>query len=360
MGSVKDLEWLSPAFANWVGQADFRFSDRYSVKDWGEMPDHILGKGAALAVMAACNFEQLNEMGIQSHYKGLIVDGKLVNVSDLADGSNGSNIMRVKMAVKYDPTPITVLDDNHTTKVTYDYSFYEANRGKLDNFLIPLEIIFRNGLPRGSSVFKRLKEAAGNQAKVTAILDRFGLKEIPKEGDMLPSPVVEYTTKLEPGDRSLTADEAYAISGLKYSQFSQIPGVALIVNDLVTRRAEKAGLSPHWDGKVEMGFFGGRLGLVDVLGTPDEDRFGSDFSKELLRQWYDKNDPEWVAAIDQYKPSGKGWQERCPIKPKHLPDELPELVGQMYRAICNAYVGKEIFPVPSLEVVIDRLKPYRA
>ena len=44
-------------------------------------------------------------------------------------------------------------------KIVHDYSVYTSN---LKNCLIPLEIIYRNGLPEGSSVFKRLE-----QGKVT-------------------------------------------------------------------------------------------------------------------------------------------------------------------------------------------------
>jgi len=39
-------------------------------------------------------------------------------------------------------------------KLKYDYSVYTS---RLKNFLIPLEIIYRNGLPEGSSVFKKLE-----------------------------------------------------------------------------------------------------------------------------------------------------------------------------------------------------------
>jgi len=44
-------------------------------------------------------------------------------------------------------------------KIVHDYTIYTSY---LKNCLIPLEIIYRNGLPEGSSVFKRL-----NQGKVT-------------------------------------------------------------------------------------------------------------------------------------------------------------------------------------------------
>ena len=53
MGSVKDLEIVEKPTADTMGVGKFHFSDRYSVFDWGEMPDHIDGKGAALCLMGS-------------------------------------------------------------------------------------------------------------------------------------------------------------------------------------------------------------------------------------------------------------------------------------------------------------------
>ena len=46
------------------------------------------------------------------------------------------------------------------------------------------------------------------------IYKKLGLNSEPKPGDMLPKPIMNYTTKLESGDRNLTDEEAYKISGL--------------------------------------------------------------------------------------------------------------------------------------------------
>jgi len=60
MGSVKDLKILSHPSEGKPGIGHFVFSDRYSVFDWGEMPDLIGYKGQALAVMGAYFFELSN------------------------------------------------------------------------------------------------------------------------------------------------------------------------------------------------------------------------------------------------------------------------------------------------------------
>ena len=53
MGSVKDLTIITPATPNQMGSGRFFFSDRYSVFDWGEMPDRIPRKGEAIALLGA-------------------------------------------------------------------------------------------------------------------------------------------------------------------------------------------------------------------------------------------------------------------------------------------------------------------
>ena len=53
MGSVKDLEVRRKPTEIMMGDGVFHFSDRYSVFDWGEMPDHIVNKGASLCAISA-------------------------------------------------------------------------------------------------------------------------------------------------------------------------------------------------------------------------------------------------------------------------------------------------------------------
>ena len=168
MGSVKDLEVIKKPTGKPWALADSVFSDRYSVFDWGEMPDHIDGKGAALCLMGAYCFEQLEKKGVKTHYRGLVdSDGKAVKFSEL---KQPSSIMEVSLVNVYKPKTSVV-----NGKIVHDYSMYTP---KLKNCLIPLEIIYRNGLPEGSSVFKRLE-----QGKIT--LKDLGLDHYPKPGEQL-------------------------------------------------------------------------------------------------------------------------------------------------------------------------------
>lgn len=89
MGSVKDLEIVKPPTESESGIGRFHFSDRYSVFDWGEMPDRLSEKGASLCVMGAYCFEKLEEIGIRTHYRGLVTqDGKLVRTNELIEPTN--------------------------------------------------------------------------------------------------------------------------------------------------------------------------------------------------------------------------------------------------------------------------------
>ena len=101
MGSVKDLEIVNKPTPKTIGIGRFHFSDRYSVFDWGEMPDLIEGKGEALCMMGTYCFERLEEKGVKTHYRGLVdSDGKVVNFREL---KHPSSVMEVKLVNVYKP-----------------------------------------------------------------------------------------------------------------------------------------------------------------------------------------------------------------------------------------------------------------
>src|SRR5512137_810453 len=132
MCSVKYLQVKAKSTKATTGTGRFLFSDRYSVFDWGEMPDHIEGKGAALCLMGAYCFEQLEKLGVKTHYRGLVdAKGKAVRLGDLKEPSS---VMEVALVNVYKPASSVV-----NNKIVHDYSVYTP---KLKNCLIPLEIIY--------------------------------------------------------------------------------------------------------------------------------------------------------------------------------------------------------------------------
>ena len=345
MGSVKDIEVLRKPTKKKMGVGRFHFSDRYSVFDWGEMPDLIEGKGAALCLMGGYCFEKLEEKGVRTHYKGLVNDeGRTVRVSMLR---KPSDVMEVDLVNVYRPKTVT-----KDGKLQYDYSMYTPS---LTNCLIPLEVIYRNGLPEGSSIFKRLEQGTVN-------IQQLGLDHYPKPGEKLAKPVFDVSTKLEEKDRYLTWDEAQRIAGLTVKEVEDAKALLLQVDMLITQVASKAGLENE-DGKIELAFNPARrLMVVDVVGTLDECRFtynGLHVSKEIARQFYRKSG--WYADVQEARLTAetKGvsdWKSLCRSKPPKLDPKLKRLISEMYMATANELTEHRFFEVPSLADVVNDYK----
>ncbi|MFP9191340.1 phosphoribosylaminoimidazolesuccinocarboxamide synthase [Natrialbaceae archaeon A-CW1-1] len=333
MTSVKEFRIDEAATADELGRGAFIFTDEYSVFDWGKMPDQIPDKGASLCAMGAFNFERLEAAGISTHYRGVVEDG---DVRSLADATRPP----FEMAIELTQVP----DLPHEGR-TYDYDAYHAEAGK--NYLIPLEIIFRNRVPVGSSLRRRTDPADHG-------LD---LESWPEEAVDLAEPIVEFSTKYEKGDRYLDRDEADAIAGK--AVIDDLEEVARGVNRVVTDRAEEAGLS-HEDGKIECLYYRGEIRVADVVGTFDENRFsyeGTQLSKEVIRQYHKRTQPEWVEAVSDAKAQAKAedvadWKSLCDRDPASLEEDVLEVARSMYCAGANAYIGRELFDAPPLSSAI--------
>jgi phosphoribosylaminoimidazole-succinocarboxamide synthase len=343
MGSVKDLQVIEKPTKDKMGVGRFIFSDRYSVFDWGEMPDLIDGKGEALCMMGAYCFERLEERGVKTHYRGLVdKNGKVVRFDELDEPSN---IMEISLVNVYRPEPC-----ERDGVLTYDYRVYTS---KLKNFLIPLEIIYRNGLPEGSSVFKRLE-------KRSVTFKDFGLDHYPKPGERLKNPIFDVSTKLEDKDRYVTWEEAKGIAGLTYSEVVEIQDLLLKVDRLITELATRADLVNE-DGKIELAFDPSRrLMVVDVVGTLDECRFtydGLHVSKEIARQYYRKTD--WYRDVEEAKKKAEkegtaDWKKLVKTQPPKLDPALKGTISQMYKATTNQVAEKIVFETPRLEEITKK------
>ena len=334
MGSVKDLEIIK-ASSDTLGIGRFIFSNRYSVFDWGEMPDQIDHKGEALALAAACFFDKLENRGIKTHYRGLVEKGETKKLSDIDEPTN---IMEVELLRVIKPAYV---NDR------YDYSEYlEERKGAL----IPLEVIYRNSLPEGSSVFRRLKSG-------DLKLEEIGLKDFPLPGQKLETPLVDFSTKLETTDRYLGRDEAMQISGLNDEEMIKLKKIVIAVNTLITEEVSKMGLVNE-DGKFEFGLDPDKqFMLVDVLGTLDECRFtfkGLPVSKELARIYY--RGTSWYDDVNNAKVKNvRRWKEFC-SSPPPLPPQLKISISEVYQAFANEMTKRNWFDVPSLKEILAGLR----
>lgn len=337
MGSVKDLTVIKNPTIDHPGIGRFTFSDRYSVFDWGEMPDNIPDKGKSIAILASYFFEKLTEMGIPTHYLGLIEEGKTKKLSHL---KFPSDTMEIKLLRVIKP---------ELKNGVYDYTAYKNEKG---NFLIPIEVIYRNYLPEGSSVFKRIQRGEISPADL-------GLTQMPVPNQKLDKPILDVSTKLEITDRYMNWDEAMKISGMNENELQSLKQLTLTINSLITQEFSRIGLINE-DGKIELGFDSNRnLIIVDVLGTLDECRFtyeGLPVSKEIARIYYRNTD--WAKAVDEAKAKDRQhWKEICTIQPPHLPERLVMLISQLYRICTNLITGKEWFAgVPSLDTIVGEIK----
>ncbi|WP_049926742.1 phosphoribosylaminoimidazolesuccinocarboxamide synthase [Halopiger goleimassiliensis] len=337
MTSVKEFRIEEPATDDSLGRGTFVFTDDYSVFDWGKMPDEIPRKGASLCTMGAYNFELLEDEGVPTHYRGVVVDDEVVPLADATAPPR-------EMAIDLTQVPDLPNDGRE-----YDYDRYHDAAG--ENYLIPLEIVFRNRVPIGSSLRRRTDPADHG----------LGFDSWPDEAVDLEEPIVEFSTKYEESDRYLEREEADAIAGA--AAIEDLESIAREVNRLVTERAESAGLD-HQDGKIECLYYGGEIRVADVVGTFDENRFsyeGTQLSKEVLRQYHKRTQPEWVQAVEQAKAEAKregiaDWKSLCDRQPDPLEESVLETARDMYCAGTNAYTGREWFDAPPLSSAIGAVQ----
>jgi phosphoribosylaminoimidazole-succinocarboxamide synthase len=358
--SVKEFRVTKPATATAVGRGRFVFTDDYSVFDWGQMPDTIPGKGASLCLMGAHNFELLDDHGVPTHYRGVVGGRDPEGRGTERRDPEGRDTAR-RLAAQQTPPREMEIDLVSVPELPYvgaengyDYdAFYDAVG---DNYLVPLEIVFRNAVPVGSSLRRR-------RSPREVGLDRGAW---PDEPVTLPEPVVEFSTKFEERDRYLSREEADRLAGRV--TVDRLTELALTVNEVVTERAETAGFT-HEDGKIECYYADGEVGVADVVGTFDENRFsydGQQVSKEVVRQYYKRAHPEWVEAVSAAKERADregvaDWRPLCEQTPPSLPDDVVATVADLYAAGANAYCGgdptaSEWFDAPTLATAVDAVR----
>ncbi len=337
MTSVKEFRIEVAATHDRLGRGSFVFTDDYSVFDWGKMPDTIPKKGASLCTMGAFNFELLESEGVSTHYRGVVEDGEVVSLPEATEPPR-------EMAISLTQVP----DLPHEGR-DYDYEAYHEEAG--DNYLVPLEIVFRNRVPIGSSLRGRLDPSDVG----------LGYDEWPEAAVDLEEPLVEFSTKYEEGDRYLDREEAAYIAGL--ADVDELEAVALEVNRILSEQAETGGLI-HEDGKIECLYYDGEVRVADVAGTFDENRFsyeGTQLSKEVIRQYHKRTQPEWVEAVQAAKARAKredvaDWKSLCEREPEPLENEVLETARDMYCSGTNAYTGESFFDAPPLSGAIGAIR----
>lgn len=369
----------------------FQFTDDYSVFDWGKMPDTIKDKGCSLALIGAFFFEKLSSPdffktlvqsphlknfdsifltnlfnsptykklesdGLSSHYIGLHTGEKPLMLDDL-DGSPGADklFLEVQKASVFAP-------ERRIFEVNQVYFYPENLESPLNRRLIPLEVVFRFGIPQGSSLKNRLEKDPLYYRKI-------GLETEPQENQLFDRPVVEFFTKLEPEDRHLSYQEAALISRLSPAEFEELLDKTRALALALYHVFAEIDIT-LFDGKFEFVLDntdatadGARVVLADSIG-PDELRLiykNHHLSKELLRQYYQKS--AWAEAVKQAKLRAKedpsiDFKERCINELGHSPKPIgideKQVIDKLYPVLANTITGRILFEnAGSLEELAD-------
>jgi phosphoribosylaminoimidazole-succinocarboxamide synthase len=333
----------------------FEFSDRYSVFDWGEMPDQLEDKGKTLAIMGKSFFQFLGDpqnwkklfshsilkQNYSSEYLNSLEHSDLFNKLSkeglphhavLEEDLPSAGLLKVKNVKVIHP---------HLEGDTYQYASYAD---KPIDALVPLEVIFRLGLSAGNSLTKRLGQDLVKWKS-------FGFENIPAHDfkGLLKKPFVDFSTKLEASDRYLDYKEARLISGMNEAEFEELKVMTELIALNLFCFHHELGLE-LWDGKIEVAFIPGVNGnrsfmLVDSIGI-DELRLlykGKSFSKEFLRENY-KNS-YWYEYLElSKKESPKNFKKICQEKyhsnPSALDGEVLERAVAVYKSYANAVTMK--------------------
>ena len=307
-GSVKNLYLDEDGEHLW-----FEYTDSFSVFDWGRMPDPIPGKGLALATLGEWFFNALEDPAVWKR-AGLADDPTIapwlpIRHHFVERRENRLKVLRVKVP-RIEPSRVG-------GTLVYDYGFAPAARQ-----LIPLEVIFRFGVPAGSSLLERKDWYP------------FDIHE----GAEFPQPLIEFSTKLESKDRMLTYQEAAHVLKGSAADLARVYGqtyaVACLLRSLFAERGLKL-----WDGKLEWAFCDGEIVLVDSIG-PDELRVGEGetvFSKQFLRDFYLGG--EWEQAVQKATSTAKSrgeadWkrivEEELKVAPPRLSPPYLEAAQALY------------------------------
>ena len=348
-GSVKNL-YSAPN----TNDLFFEFTDDYSIFDWGKMPDAIPGKGQALLSMAENFFKLWSSPSTWKEFRQSygVSDLSVLEIKILQDfcykGVPSHFLRKVQredrslLQVKKMKMTFPMLRHEGEHKL---WIYPDRSETWVDEF-IPLEVIFRLGAPKGSSLLKRTWSMEQ--------WSKWGLSNAPVEGERFHDVVVEFSTKLEDSDRILSDVIAQEISSLTSEDLQLLKATTSLLARQLEYFFASLGIE-LWDGKFEFGATKKpgeniKFVLVDALG-PDELRLtyqGAPLSKEFLRQIYSPT--AWAQAVIEAKkmiPYGP-WQDLVSkswdLCPAHLPTSTVELVSMLYGTLSDLIAQQVQYP----------------
>ena len=207
-----------------------------------------------------------------------------------------------------------------------------------EGFFVPLEVICRHYL--AGTAWRRYQREEISSEELG-----FSAGTVLKEGDRLPEPFLEVSTKFEDFDRNLDREEALEISNLDPEELDMILSLVLEIDALIDRETSKRGLI-HVDGKKEFALGKNREPvLIDSFGTLDEDRWWDaesyekgeilQLSKESVRQHYIETGHHQLLYEAR-----KSNSPEPPIPP--LPEEIIASTAELYASMFERLTGESL------------------
>ncbi|MEZ4200382.1 MAG: phosphoribosylaminoimidazolesuccinocarboxamide synthase [Candidatus Paceibacterota bacterium] len=270
--------------------------DYWSAGDKGRSNQPISGMGAARHRCALQSFALAHQAGVQTHFVREVEGGFLVRE------------LRV-------PT-------------------HEPLSGFTHGEVLPLEFIWRLYLM--GSLWQRVESGEIDPRELG-----FSRGYQPFQGEPLPKPRLECTTKYEPIDRKVSNEEACDLAKMSTREWQTAWALIVKVAQVTDQHAQERDFY-FPDGKMELGRLDdGQLILADTFGTPDENRVvrmsnGFIYSKDLIRNYL--KEVGYMEALktaqSQYPQDPSAW----PDYPK-LPLDLVAMVESRYTAFAACYAG---------------------
>ena len=153
------------------------------------------------------------------------------------------------------------------------------------------------------------------------------------EGDMFPEPLFTPTTKAEEGhDENMSDEQVVDMVGAETAQ--RLADLSKAVYLHAHDYAKDRGIVLA-DTKMEFGFLGGELILIDELLTPDSSRFwdAEGYAPGKSQPSYDKQ------FVRDYL-TAQGWNQEPPAP--ELPDDIVQRTAELYRQAYRLLTGEAL------------------
>lgn len=341
--SVKKISVIIEPTDARAGAADFEYCAVFSVFDYGTIHPPIPLDNSTVCLMTGFNFELLEEEGIDTHYFGLVNQGKLISAKEAIEQKLALTAMRVNYVPRLMPG---------FSQGVWDYASFK--NPKIKKYVLPIEFIMRNALPAASSVWKRIQTGE-------LTLSELGLPETMRQGEPIPVhriPILDYSTKFEKEDRYLKSGEVQKILAMDDAAFAQLNATTKKINSIMAEYAAQQGFVRE-DGKIEYITLSNghnrRIVLADAVCTWHEDRLlydGFQISKQLIRNKIVEVSRAWYEEIQRAKLAAKE-QHVANFKDLMNPDvsyispsvEFFNAINTLFRAATNKWVDTVVYDV---------------